>query len=149
MACLVSVSFWVLETTRNTVLPTFKTVINILLNHDHVGPNHVHLTSSLHHKIDQTFPLFEQNRNNCAKCSRVGGKVCYFWSLVSEYKSGLRTDPTVALFNTFSTRKFNHCRLRIINPLRMRRRVTVVCLCVCLSVTALAAPVLTSTVQPP
>ena len=38
---------------------------------------------------------------------------------------------------------------KIINPLRMRRRVTVVCLCVCLSVTALAAPVLTSTVQPP
>ena len=39
----------------------------------------------------------------------------------------------------------------VINPLRMRRRVTVVCLCVCvcLSVTALAAPVLTSTVQPP
>ena len=37
----------------------------------------------------------------------------------------------------------------VINPLRMRRRVTVVCLCVCLSVTALAAPVLTSTIQPP
>ena len=43
----------------------------------------------------------------------------------------------------------------VVNPLHMRRRVTVVCLCVCvcvcvcLSVTALAAPVLTSTVQPP
>ena len=38
-----------------------------------------------------------------------------------------------------------------INPLHMRRRVTVVSLylSVCLSVTALAAPVLTSTVQPP
>ena len=29
----------------------------ILPNHDHVWPNHVHLTSSLHHQIDQTFPL--------------------------------------------------------------------------------------------
>ena len=28
----------------------------ILPNHDHVWPNHVHLTS-LHHQIDQTFPL--------------------------------------------------------------------------------------------
>ena len=29
----------------------------ILPNHDHVWPNHVHLTSSLHHQIDQTYPL--------------------------------------------------------------------------------------------
>ena len=29
----------------------------ILPNHDHVWPNHINLTSSLHHQIDQTFPL--------------------------------------------------------------------------------------------
>ena len=34
----------------------------ILPNHDHVWPNHVHLTSSLLHQIDQTFPLLVDKR---------------------------------------------------------------------------------------
>ena len=40
-----------------TVKLEFAYIPIIFQNHDHVWPNHVQVTSSLQHKIDQTFPL--------------------------------------------------------------------------------------------
>ena len=40
-----------------TVKLEFAYIPIILPNHDHVWPNHIQVTSSLHHQINQTFPL--------------------------------------------------------------------------------------------
>ena len=41
-------------------------------NHDQVWPNRIQVTSSLHHKFDQTFPLFNCARNVCGWAGRSG-----------------------------------------------------------------------------
>ena len=44
------------------------------------GLNHIHVTSSLHHKIDQTFLFLKWNRNDC-ECNVCGwaGRSGYIW----------------------------------------------------------------------
>ena len=46
-----------------------------LTHSPNILPNHIQVTSSLHHRIDKTFPLFGVIRIVARKCLRVSGKV--------------------------------------------------------------------------